>query len=189
MNEEQISRADEPARKIMTLSRNSLLVKLRFPGNALLHLPYRLYDGTMGTDGEYIYYQPVHILRQYKSAEKLVAHDYLHMIMHCIFRHNFMGAGIEQKLRDLSCDIAAECQIASLGLKATPHKERLTALHVICLHIFRHLARKLLDIRQYACVVFIQSAEKSDCASDAQSLCGVALIFLTICRWLKNAQP
>ena len=61
-------------------------------------------------------------------------------------------------------------------LKATPHKARLTALHVICLHIFRHITQKSLDRRQPACVIFMQSDEKSDCASAAQSLCGVALM-------------
>ena len=60
--------------------------------------------------------------------------------------------------------------------KAIPHKDRLTALYAICLHISRHLAQKLLEIRQYSCVVSVQSDEKSDCASDAQSLCGIALI-------------
>ena len=42
-------------------------------------------------------------------------------------------------------------------IKETPHKAHLTALHAICLQIFR-------DITQ-----------KSDYASDAQSLCGIAL--------------
>jgi hypothetical protein len=60
--------------------------------------------------------------------------------------------------------------------KATPHKEHLAILHVICLHIFRHLAQKSLDRRQPACTIFAQSDKKSDGASDAQSLCGVALI-------------
>ncbi len=63
-------------------------------------------------------------------------------------------------------------------LEATPHKDRLTALHVICLHIFRHLAQKFLEMRQHSCVISIQSDEKSDGASAAQSLCGVALIIL-----------
>ena len=31
--------------------------------------------------------------------------------------------------------------------KATPHKDRLTALRTPCLHLFRHLAQKFLDIR------------------------------------------
>ena len=60
-------------------------------------------------------------------------------------------------------------------VKATPHKARLTSLHVICLHIFRHITQIFLVIRQYCCVKFMQSDEISDCASDAQSLCGVAL--------------
>ena len=58
---------------------------------------------------------------------------------------------------------------------ATPHKDRLTALRHICLHIFRHLAHKFLDIRQYACEIYAQSAVKSDYASAPQSLCGVAI--------------
>ena len=60
-------------------------------------------------------------------------------------------------------------------VKATPHKVRLTTLHVINLHISRHFAQKFLDIRQYAFKISIQSDEKSDCVSDAQSLCGIAL--------------
>jgi hypothetical protein len=59
--------------------------------------------------------------------------------------------------------------------KATPHKEHLAILHVICLHIFRHLAQKSLDRRQPACTIFAQSDKKSDGASDAQSLCDIAL--------------
>ncbi len=59
-------------------------------------------------------------------------------------------------------------------IKAAPHKERLTALHVICLHIFRHIAQISFDIRQYVCAQFVQSDKKSDFASDAQSLCGIA---------------
>ena len=61
--------------------------------------------------------------------------------------------------------------------EATPHKDRLTALRTPCLHLFRHLAQKFLDIRQYACGISIQSDEKSDVAIRTQSLCGIALIF------------
>jgi hypothetical protein len=63
--------------------------------------------------------------------------------------------------------------------KATPHKDRLTALLHICLHIFRHISQILLGKRQLAVVVFSQSDEKSDFASAQQSLCGVALNFCT----------
>ena len=65
-------------------------------------------------------------------------------------------------------------KIVLVCIKATPHKARLTALHAICLQIFRHIAQKSLAIRQYACGISGQSAEKSDNAPYAQALCGAA---------------
>ncbi len=59
--------------------------------------------------------------------------------------------------------------------RATPHNHRLTPLHAICLHIFRHNTQSFLDLRQQACVNFMHSDEKSDYASDVQWLYGVAL--------------
>ena len=89
---------------------------------------------------------------------------------------------------------------------AIPHKAHLTALHVICLHIFRHLTQKFLDIRpkevplgyvsmpaKFLCNLTwsplagdvsakltegLTDRLKSDCASAAQSLCGVAIAFI-----------
>ena len=52
---------------------------------------------------------------------------------------------------------------------------RFLGRHLICLHIFRHLAQKSLDIRQYAFGISVQSDEKSDSASAALALCGIAL--------------
>ena len=62
-----------------------------------------------------------------------------------------------------------------VNTKTTPHKARLTTLYVINLYIFRYLAQNFLVIRQYACKISVQSDEKSDCVSAAQSLCCVAL--------------
>ena len=59
-------------------------------------------------------------------------------------------------------------------IKETLHKARLTALHAICLQIFRHIAQKSLAIRKYACGISMQSAEKSDYASYAQALFSVS---------------
>jgi hypothetical protein len=82
------------------------------------------------------------------------------------------------------------------ALKAIPYKARLTALHAICLLIFRHIAQKSLARRlrsrqdsareqrsvalgliattKSACGISMQSVEKSDCASYAQALYGIA---------------
>ena len=60
-------------------------------------------------------------------------------------------------------------------VKETLNKARLTALHAICVQIFRHIAQKSLAIRKYACGISRQSAKKSDDASYAQALCSVSL--------------
>ena len=60
-------------------------------------------------------------------------------------------------------------------LRATQLKVRLTAQHQICLHIFRHSTQNSLEIRQYSCGCFMHSDEKSDCASLALPLCGIAI--------------
>jgi hypothetical protein len=44
--------------------------------------------------------------------------------------------------------ITQEAKKRQAVVKATPHKDRLTALLHICLHIFRHISQKLLDLRQ-----------------------------------------
>ena len=61
------------------------------------------------------------------------------------------------------------------SLKAAPRNDRLTALRAACLHIFRHLAQILLEIRRYSCVGFVQANEKPDSAIHTQSWCGIAL--------------
>ncbi|GEM_PF-6103115 len=67
------------------------------------------------------------------------------------------------------------------NVKAASHKVRLMPLHVICLRAFRHLilthnySVNNFDRRQLVCEIFIQIDEKSNCASAAQSLYGVAL--------------
>jgi len=63
-------------------------------------------------------------------------------------------------------------------LREALNKSRLTAWHAICLHLFRHLARKLLAGRQPSGVVFIQSDEKSDWSSllDRKHPCAPDLI-------------
>lgn len=116
MEQEFVLRAIGLAQQILTLSRNSLFVNLRFLENALGRFDLKLYPGTIGTDGVYIYYQPFHILKRYKEAEKMVVHDFLHMVLHCVYRHSFVSFSVDHDLWDLSCDIAVESLILEFSL-------------------------------------------------------------------------
>ncbi|MBR5371478.1 MAG: metallopeptidase [Oscillospiraceae bacterium] len=116
MEREYVERAIALAEQILTLSRNSLFVNLRFLENALGRFELCPYPGTVGTDGSCIFYQPFHIMKRYREAEKLVVHDFLHMVLHCVYRHSFVSLNVDRDRWNLACDIAVEAIILDLSL-------------------------------------------------------------------------
>ena len=104
----------------MRLSRNTLLVNLRFLDMALSRLkPVATDLTTLCTDGEYLAYDPMFILRRYKQEKEVPVRDYLHVVFHCVFRHMYIHSLMNQTVWDLACDIAVENTITELGLKST----------------------------------------------------------------------
>ena len=104
---------------VLVLSRGILTVRLRFMDAALNRLePVPAGDHTLATDGTRLMYGPEHILRLYKSERERPARDYLHVILHCIYSHMFVGDIADRKLWDLACDIAVESTINDLGTRA-----------------------------------------------------------------------
>ena len=119
MDEQNWRKLDELAREVLILSRNTLLVHLRFLDMALSQFRYQAVEGeTLLTDGATIYYDPRHILKCYRSARETPTRDYLHLVLHCVFRHQFMDPALERTYWDLACDIAVENILQELGLPA-----------------------------------------------------------------------
>ena len=115
----QAKMAAELAAEILQLSRHTLLIHLRFLEAAFLKIvpDHDMDTLTMATDGKYLYYNSVHICRQYRRAREIPVRDYLHVILHCIFRHLFISKKVDVKIWDLACDIAVENIINKLKLK------------------------------------------------------------------------
>ena len=111
---------NKAAHDILTLARSLLIVRLRFLDIAIGRLELVPADGrTYATDGTRILYGPRHVVRSYKSENERPARDYLHMILHCVYSHMFVGSLEEPELWDLACDIAVESTINDLGLDVT----------------------------------------------------------------------
>lgn len=100
--------------KILTVARNSLFVNYRYLENAIGRFDFVPYNGTMTTDGEHIYYNPEWVIKRYEESEKLPAHDLLHQIIHCIYRHSFVLPSINRELWNLASDMATESVLADL---------------------------------------------------------------------------
>lgn len=107
------------AREVLLLSRNTLLVNLRFLDAALSQFTFfPIEESSLLTDGRHILFNPSHILKNYKTAKEIPVRDYLHIVMHCVFRHMYMEPSLNRVYWDLACDIAVENMISELELKA-----------------------------------------------------------------------
>ena len=120
VEEKQQNKAQKLAEEVLILSRNTLLVNLRFLDAALSQFElYPVEESSMLTDGHFLLYNPKYVLSGFKHQKETVVRDYLHLVMHCIYRHMFMDPSLNRPLWDLACDIAVENVITELGLKAT----------------------------------------------------------------------
>lgn len=116
MSIENVEKADKLAQDILRLSRNTLLVNLRFLDMALSSLEYRPGSDSVAVNGRCIFYNPMWVLRRYKGEKNAVVRDYLHMVFHCIFHHAFVSTLVDTDAWDLACDIAAENAISELNI-------------------------------------------------------------------------
>lgn len=105
---------------ILSASRNELYLSMRFLDLALSGLKYEMNLSSLyvGTDGEKILFNPRYLVQRYMSDRVLVNRAYLHMVLHCLFRHPFHLNERDEELWYLSCDIAVESIIDSLLSKA-----------------------------------------------------------------------
>lgn len=120
------------AEDILHLSRNILLVNLRFLDVALSQFELvPIETGTLLTDGKHILYNPKHVLQCYKTDGAIPVRDYLHIVMHCVFKHMYVNQTLNRTYWDLACDIAVESAITELGLKAvTTAREQLQMQYI-----------------------------------------------------------
>ena len=115
--DERLRRMDALARDVLRLARNTLLVHLRFLDAALSRFtPERADGGRIATDGQVLRYDPQYVLLSYRDERERPTRDFLHLVLHCAFRHAFVDPRLDRVCWDLACDIAAECAIDSLGL-------------------------------------------------------------------------
>lgn len=114
---EKMQKADALARRILSYSRNTLFMNLRFMENALSRLVFVPYVGTIATDMCRLYYDSAFVLKSFQQNDRNITRRYLHMIMHCIFRHAFISPSVDRDIWNLSCDIAVEYMIQELNLK------------------------------------------------------------------------
>jgi len=125
------------AAEIMRLAHDGILMNMRFLDVALskLKVECREQTGAHLFDGTKLYYDPVRLLRQYKTDPNYAARLYLHTLLHCIFYHSFADGKMNRQYWDMATDIAVEHTILDMDLHLTklPGDDALrNRLEVLC---------------------------------------------------------
>lgn len=119
----------------------SLFPQLDTAFAALPYTPDPGFSG-VGTDGETIRFSPAALLRQYWEDPAAVRRGYLHMLLHCLYLHPFMGrAG---RLRDLAADLAVEQILENTAVPRLMRKP--VELRRLCFRILGGKARSAEEI-------------------------------------------
>lgn len=110
----------EIGQDILKNARNELYVSMRFLDSALSSLRPEPFAGagTLGTDGESLFFAPEWVIRAFMSRKILVNRLYLHEVLHCLFCHVWNGRKREVQRWNLASDIAVEAVIDDLYQKA-----------------------------------------------------------------------
>jgi predicted metal-dependent peptidase len=133
MASEQKTQTEELAMQVMRLSRDDLLIHLRFFDLALANLkleqrqmpqgPVTGQNPFMMTNGAVLFYDPMGVLKAYMADARLVARTLLHVLLHCVFFHGFQYEKLEPDIWDLATDIAVENVIQDMQLPGVALEE------------------------------------------------------------------
>ncbi|MBQ6622333.1 MAG: VWA domain-containing protein [Mogibacterium sp.] len=139
-SEERQLRARNLAREALRASQDKIVANMRFLDPAVYALRVReagtarmdesgnvireknRTDGYeeygLRTNGSELIYVPADILRRARKGLPELTHDYMHVLLHCIFRHYHLRGKVRKAEWDLAVDIAVEEVIDSFRISA-----------------------------------------------------------------------
>lgn len=92
--------------------RVQLMLKFRFLDLALWRMslePLRVHAAyPLATDGRRVAYDPPRVIARFRESFEESVRDYLHLVMHCIFRHPFDENHDNREAWSLTCDVIVE---------------------------------------------------------------------------------
>ena len=109
---------EQYAEKLMHLARDIITVRFRFFDTALAGIRLESKPGLSGfaTDGSTFYYDPAYLLRTYMEEPNVAVRLYLHMLLHCIFFHQYQYDKLNENYWNLASDIAVENIILEMNM-------------------------------------------------------------------------
>jgi len=116
---EIIGKLDTVCKNILNASKNQLYMSVKYLGMAFDGLRYALSNetNTLGTDGFYLFYSPAFLMEKYQRDSPWINRAYIHMVLHCIFKHPVNMEERDERLWNVSSDIVTEYLIDGFRLR------------------------------------------------------------------------
>ena len=98
------------AREILEQTRETLAMTFRYLDVALWHMPFapRELKKPIATDGIVLFFDPYRVIERFKQSPDELVRDYLHMLLHCIFRQPFQVGVRDRASWSAACDVTCE---------------------------------------------------------------------------------
>ncbi len=114
---ERREKAEYIAREIIAEARGRLVLHFPYLDQAIYGLrPLPLKSVPFGSDGSFLFYDPIFLIDQYERDENSALKLLLHTTLHMLFRQALVGVRIQRPLWNLACDIAVEHLTESFDL-------------------------------------------------------------------------
>ena len=114
------------AQAIMEKTRLALLTTLPFMGPALFVMPFSMMPlgrGCVATDGQRIGYDALKTARTFRDDPNELLRAYLHLVLHCVYRHPFDSRHPRRAWWDVACDVAVGATALELVGRRFPCKD------------------------------------------------------------------
>lgn len=124
MNREDTDRNKEiqkVAAEVLQAAKNRIVANMRFMDSAVFALrdaPEATGKTLFCTDGNALHYAPEYVLNIGRKGLAEMVHNYLHVLLHCIFHHNRVGQTMDRRCWNIAADMAVEALIQSFDNSA-----------------------------------------------------------------------
>lgn len=120
--------------RILANCRNDLYREYPYLDGAFASLTYRaIKEGKIGTDGEFLYFEPIFLMKMYAENPEKVRKGYLHCLLHCLYLHPFyMPKTIKEQDENFwndACDLTVEQAMEGNG-KSTERNYQMLKMQV-----------------------------------------------------------
>ena len=98
------------AREILEQTRETLAMTFRYLDLALWHMPIEPHalDKPLATNGIALFFDPYQVVWRFRESPDEMVRDYLHLLLHCIFRQPFQTGFPDWSSWSTACDVTAE---------------------------------------------------------------------------------